>query len=150
MEKQVIVFKLNDYEFMADIMDVVEIVNYREPTYVPNAPSFVSGIIENRGVIVPIIDLKKRFNLKDFSNRNVDKKIAIIQVDNIMAGLVVDDITEIIVIDSEEIKDVPDIVKEIDKKYIIGSLEYKDRLILVFDLREVLSKEEKEMLKEIG
>ncbi|SHE48676.1 purine-binding chemotaxis protein CheW [Caldanaerobius fijiensis DSM 17918] len=150
MEKQFIVFKLNDYKFMADIMDVVEIINYREPTYVPNAPSFISGIIKNRGVIVPIVDLKKRFHLEQTSNININKKIAVIQVDEIVVGLIVDDITEIIVIDDNNIKDVPEIVKEIDKKYIIGSLEYNDQLILVFNLREILSRDEKEMIKEIG
>lgn len=150
MEKQFIVFKLNDYKFMADIMDVVEIINYREPTYVPNAPSFIAGIIKNRDVIVPIVDLKKRFHLEQTSNINLNKKIAVIQVDEIVVGLIVDDITEIIVIDDNSIKDVPEIVKEIDKKYIIGSLEYNDQLILVFNLREILSRDEKEMIKEIG
>lgn len=150
MEKQFIVFKLNNYKFMADIMDVVEIINYREPTYVPNAPFFISGIIKNRDTIVPIVDLKKRFHLEQTSNINLNKKIAVVQVDEIVIGLVVDDITEIIVIDDNNIKDVPEIVKEIDKKYIIGSLEYNDQLILVFNLREILSRDEKEMIKEIG
>lgn len=150
MEKQFIVFKLNDYKFIADIMDVVEIVNYKEPTYVPNAPSFVTGIIKNRDIIVPVIDLKKRFHLEQNSDDNLNKKIAIIQVDDVVIGLIVDDITEIVLIEENNIKDVPDIVKEIDKKYLIGSLEYNGQLMLVFNLREILSRDEKEMIKEIG
>ena len=148
VERQYILFRLNEYEFLADILEVDEIIDYSSTTYVPNAPLFVMGIIENRGNLIPVVDLKKRFSLKD--EYDDDKKIVLITIEDMPVGILVDDVAEIITLEDETIKKVPDLSIDINNKYIMGSAEVDGKLLIMLDFKKILTKEETDELKNMS
>ncbi|GFN36215.1 chemotaxis protein CheW [Tepidimicrobium xylanilyticum] len=143
-EKQYVVFSLNKEEFGIDIMNVKEIIPYEESINVPNTPAFIEGIINYRGKVIPIIDLKKRFNLAD-SEITKDTRIIVISFDNRDVGFVVDEASQTIRLDDEQIDPTPDIISEVDRRFItgVGKVDEK-RLLILLDLHNVLTDKEKE------
>jgi purine-binding chemotaxis protein CheW len=141
-ENQYVVFKLNKGEFGIDIMNVKEISPYVESTFLPNTPKFVEGVINYRGNVIPIINLKKRFLLGEIEH-NKDTRIIIINLNDKEVGFVVDEASQTVRLNDEDIDPAPDIVSEIDKRYItgVGKLD-KKRLLILIDLNKVLSGEE--------
>lgn len=105
-EKQFVVFTVSGEHFGVDIHQTREIINTTELTFVPNAPSFVKGVINLRDEIIPIINLKKRLSLKD--NESADEeKIIIVEINNNLIGMQVDDVKEMIRLNVDEIADPP-------------------------------------------
>lgn len=141
-EKQYVVFKLGKEEYGIDIMNVREIVPHQESIKVPNVPDFVSGIINYRGTVIPIIDLKKRFNLLD-SEVNANTRIIVINLKEKQVGFIVDEASQTVRLDDNEIDPTPDIVAGVDRKYITGVGKIDSRLIILIDLEKVLTEEEK-------
>ena len=92
--KKVLVFKIDNEEFAADIMQVERILGYTEPTRVPEAPYFVKGVIKYQGGIIPIIDVKKRLNLSETTLKN-EPKIVVVKYNDKSMGLIVDMVTEV-------------------------------------------------------
>lgn len=146
-EKQYVVFKLGKEDYGIDIMNVKEIGPYQESVKLPNAPSFIEGIINFRDRVIPIINLKKRFNLIDEGVTN-DTRIIIINLGERQVGFVVDEASQTVRLDDKNIDPAPDIISKIERRYItgVGKLDEK-RLLILIDLEKVLSDEEKE---EIG
>ncbi|EOD01668.1 chemotaxis protein CheW [Caldisalinibacter kiritimatiensis] len=141
-ENQYVVFKLGKEEYGIDIMNVKEIGPYQESTKVPNTPSFIEGIINYRGNVIPIINLKKRFNLDDKGVTN-NTRIIVISLNDKQIGFIVDEASETLRIAEDDIDPAPDMITGIDRKYITGVGKVDDRLIILIDLEKVLSEEEK-------
>lgn len=145
-ENQYVVFKLGNEEFGIEIMNVQEIVPYEKSIHVPNTPEFIEGIINHRGTVIPIVNLKKRLNLKVEENTE-DTRIIIIKLDNKEVGFVVDEASQTLRLSGEDIDQAPDIVTGIDKRYIIGVGKIDDsRLLILLDLQKILTDDE---IKEI-
>lgn len=147
-ERQYVIFKLGNEEYGVDIMNVKEISEYKQSVKVPNTPKFVDGIINLRGDITPIINLKKRFNLDEVSI-NSDTRIIVINIKNRQVGFVVDEASQVLRLSEEDIEPAPELVTGVDKKYIIGVGKLKDRIVLLLNLEEVLSEDEKEKIQNI-
>ncbi|WP_416197636.1 MAG: Purine-binding chemotaxis protein CheW [Sporanaerobacter sp.] len=145
-EQQYVVFKLGKEEYGIDIMNVKEIGPYQESVKVPNTPDFIEGIINFRGKVIPIVNLGKRFNLKDNGITN-DTRIIIINLKDKQVGFVVDEASQTVRLDDKDIDPAPDIISSVDKRYItgVGKLDEK-RLLILIDLEKVLSDEEKDEL----
>lgn len=141
-EKQYVVFKLDDGEFGIDIMNVQEISPYEKATPLPNTPKFMEGVINYRGNVIPIINLKKRFLLGEVQN-DKDTRIIVINLNDKEVGFVVDEASQTVRLDDKDIDAAPEIISGIDEKYIIGvgKLDEK-RLLILIDLCKVLSGEE--------
>lgn len=148
MLNQIVIFKLNDEEFCVDIMDVLEIIRMQTITKVPDVPSFVEGIINLRGTVIPIIDLKKRLKLK-LTNYDDDTRIIIIKINEKSVGFIVDSVTEVLHVENDSIKEAPDIIAGIGKEYIESVVSYDDRLIINLDLEKILTESEKREIEEI-
>ncbi|KXZ40191.1 purine-binding chemotaxis protein CheW [Alkalithermobacter thermoalcaliphilus JW-YL-7 = DSM 7308] len=146
-EKKYVIFKLNKEEYGVDIMTVKEVSEFKEATKVPNTPSFVEGIINIRGDVTPIINLKKRFNLKE--NENEASRIIVVNIKDKLVGFLVDDASQVVSIDENSIDPPPEIVSGVDKKYIQGIGKLGDKMIIILDLEKVLSEEEKEVLMSV-
>ncbi|WP_250160177.1 chemotaxis protein CheW [Caloranaerobacter azorensis] len=118
-EKQYVIFKIGNEEYGIDIMNVKEIGPYQKSVKVPNAPSFVEGIINYRGNVIPIISLHKRFNIeqKDIDNNT---RIIVINLKDKQIGFIVDEASQTIRLNDKDIDPAPDIVAGIDSRYIIG------------------------------
>lgn len=143
---QLVSFRLGGEEFGVDIMQVQEIIRMQNITAVPNAPDFVEGVINLRGRVIPIIDLRKRFGLE---GKEHDKatRIVVVKVDEITVGLVVDEVSEVLRIPASTVEPPPPIVAGVESDYIKGVGKLDDRLLILLDLSKTLSKEEKRSLQ---
>ncbi|ORX23923.1 chemotaxis protein CheW [Thermoanaerobacterium sp. PSU-2] len=148
MLNQIVIFKLNDEEFCVDIMDVLEIIRMQSITKVPDVPSFVEGIINLRGIVIPIIDLKKRLNMK-LTEYDDDTRIIIIKINEKSVGFIVDSVTEVLHVEPESIKEAPDIIAGIGKEYIESVVSYDERLIINLNLEKILTEKEKKEIEEM-
>ncbi|MDI6603563.1 MAG: chemotaxis protein CheW [Thermoanaerobacteraceae bacterium] len=149
MSKQVVIFKLNNEDFCVDIMQVLEILSMQKIRKVPDVPDFIEGIFDLRGTIIPIIDLRKRFNMEK-TNINDNTRIIVVNLNKKSVGFIVDAVTEVLHIDEESIKEPPDIISGIGKEYIEAVVKLNDRLIIGLNLHRVLTEQEKKEIEEMG
>jgi len=146
---QLVSFKIGKEEYGVDILNVQEINKMTQITKVPNAPEFVEGVINLRGRVIPVIDLRTRLNLAK-KEHDKDTRIIIVEVDNATVGFIVDAVSEVLRIPVNITEAPPAIVAGIDSEFIksVGKLE--DRLLILIDLNKILSAENKEDLKEVA
>ncbi|HEX7065313.1 MAG TPA: chemotaxis protein CheW [Bacillales bacterium] len=141
-----IVFQLNDEEYGVDILQVRSIEKLQAITRVPKAPHFVNGVINLRGIITPVIDLRKRFSLEE-RDETEDTRIIIVQVSETEVGLIVDGATDVIDIPEGAIEPPADIVGGVKAEYLRGVAKLENRLLIMLNLEKVLNPEEIEELK---
>ena len=147
MEKQYVVFKLNEEEYGVEISHVQEITEYKTVTNVPNTPSFIEGIINLRGNIVPIVSIKKRFELSQ-EEASTDHRVIIINLGSKQVGFIVDDASQVLTMNENQIENPPDLITGIDRDYIIGIGKVAEKIIILLDLEKILSEnEKKEIIK---
>lgn len=140
---QLVSFKIGSEEFGVDILKVQEINRMVDITKVPQAPNYVEGVINLRGKVIPIVDLRKRFSLEV---KEYDKNTRIVVVDiggNIM-GMVVDSVSEVLRLPFNTIEPPPEIVTGINSEYIRGVAKLEDRLLIFLDLSKVINVDEME------
>ena len=133
-----VVFKLENEEYGIDILRVKEIKEMIRITRVPKSPSFVRGVINLRGEVIPVIDLRKKFDM----SQNIDTestRIIIVLVDEITVGLIIDTSSEVLEIDKELIEEPPATIASIDHSYIYGIGKVKERLIILLDVSKIIS-----------
>lgn len=140
-ERQLVVFSLLDEDYGIDIYKVQEIIQYRDITYVPKAPVFVKGVINLRGRIIPVIDLKERFGLPE-KEVTPDTRIIVVEISSQTVGLIVDSVTEVLRIPKSDIEPPPP-VTTIEADFIEGVGKLDERLIIILDIDRILTKEEK-------
>lgn len=138
---RVICFKLGTEPYGLDIMQIKEIIRYQKITPVPKAPSFIQGVINLRGMVIPIIDLGKRFELP--SDVNSRTRIIIAQLENRIVGLVVGDVTDIISLPKANLMPAPKMVKGAEAEYLDSMADIKGELLFIINLDKVLTSEEK-------
>lgn len=146
--RQFVVFHLQDKTYGVNIHQTREIIatDDYELTPVPSAPDFVRGIINLRGDIVPIINLKNKLGLTgENANKQDENKIITVEIDNSLIGMEVDDVKEIIRFEIKDISTPPNITQNIDRNYVSGVGKTEDGLLIILNLSTVLS--EKEMKK---
>ena len=146
---QLIVFHLEDEEFGVPISEVREIIATGPVTPIPNSPKFIVGVINVRGEVPVVINLKERFGLQ--TKREIESKhIVLTEQDKSLFGLLVDEVTEVLRVEENTITKAPDLVTRIHEDYIKGLLTIDNRLILLLDLAKVLSEEDLERYTEIS
>lgn len=138
MTNKYVVFKLENEEYGIDILKVKEIKEMLRITRVPKAPSFVQGVVNLRGEVIPVIHLRKKFNLPE-KNDTENTRIVIVSVDEITIGLVIDTSSEVVEIDKENIEEPPMAVTNIDHSYISGIGKVDDRLIILLEVAKIIS-----------
>jgi purine-binding chemotaxis protein CheW len=145
---QLVTFSIGEVEFGVEILKVQEIIRMLEITRVPKAPDFVEGVINLRGKVIPVIDLRLRFGLKA---KEHDKKtrIIVIEINQMIVGFVVDSVSEVLRIPAGTIEPPPPVISGLDSEYISGVGKLDDRLLIMLDLNRLLSKEEKSALSEV-
>ena len=143
---KVIIFKLKDEEYGVDVKQVKSIERMEHITRVPNTPPFVKGVVNMRGVVIPIIDLRTRFGIEQREN-NDSTRIIIVNVDSMEVGLIVDAANDVIDIPVSSIEPPPKVVGEVESKYLRGVAKLSNRLLILLNLDKVLNPEE---IKELG
>lgn len=144
-EKQFVIFKLGEQNYCVDIMNVGGITEYKGATKVPESPYFVEGVINLRGSIIPIINLKKRFGIPE-ARRAEDCRVVLYNLGGTEIGFLVDEANQVIKIDSENIDPTPEILKGADKEYIDGVGKVGQTIVIVLDLAKVLTEGERDQV----
>jgi purine-binding chemotaxis protein CheW len=149
--KQLVGFMLGGELFGVDILMVQEIIRSTAITRVPNAPDFVEGVINLRGNIIPVIDLRRRLNMHDREGAKETREwILILTIGTRITGFIVDLVTEVIKIDEADIDPPPDIiVSGLESQYISGVCDIGERLLILLDFNRILLLEEMRKLKEL-
>lgn len=135
---QLVTFSIGEEEFGVDILKVQEIIRTMEITKVPRAPEFVEGVINLRGKVIPIIDLRRRFGLVPKSHDS-HTRIIVIEINSMIVGFVVDSVSEVLRIPVSTVEPPPPVVAGMDSDYISGVGKLHDRLLILLDLDKLLS-----------
>jgi purine-binding chemotaxis protein CheW len=145
---QLVSFRIGEEEFGVDILKVQEINRLVEITRVPQAPGFVEGVINLRGKVIPIIDLRKRFAMST-KESDKDTRIVVVNIDSQVLGMVVDSVSEVLRLPSSTIEPAPEIATSVDSDYIQGVAKLEDRLLILLDLSRVFSETEKSAMNQM-
>ncbi|MCS7002942.1 MAG: chemotaxis protein CheW [Dehalococcoidia bacterium] len=140
-DEQVVVLKLGDEHYGVDISRVQEIIRPQAITRVPHAPVFVEGIINLRGRVIPVIDLRKRFGLPK-GEMTKETRIAVTDIAGTTVGLVVDGVSEVLRVERACIEAPSPVVTGVDADFIRGIAKLEDRLVILLELDHVLGKDE--------
>ncbi len=151
---QLVIFELANEEYGVEITDLQEIIKLQDITPIPNSPDFINGIIDLRGKIAVVMDLKKRFGLngvKEESKEDKEKRILVADINGNIFGLIVDKVAEVKKTPLDSVKKTPELVtNKIHAEYLKGVSVLEERLILLLDLTKVLAEKELAELSELG
>lgn len=138
-------FVLGAEQYGLEILKVQELRGYDAVTQIANTPDFIKGVVNLRGKIVPIVDLRIKFNLGkvEYDEFTV---VIILSLNNRVIGIVVDGVSDVIALKKEQILDVPDLVTSIDIKYIVGLATVEEQMVILVDIEQLMSSEEAEFL----
>jgi purine-binding chemotaxis protein CheW len=144
-EKQLVVFDLAHEHYGVDISTVREIIRMQEITRVPQTPDFVEGLINLRGKVIPVVDLRKRFCLA-VTEESKENRIVVIDIGGHDIGVVVDAVTEVLRIPAGCVEPPSSIITTVESEYLVGIAKLSSRLIILLDLAMVLSDSERHQL----
>lgn len=142
-------FVLGDEFYGLDILKVQEIRGYDAVTKIANTPDFIKGVINLRGLIVPIVDLRIKFNLGSVTYDALTVVI-ILNLGGRVAGIVVDGVSDVMNLPDNQIRVVPDIVASIDTKYITGLATVEEKMLVLVDIEHLMTSPEMELTDVVG
>jgi purine-binding chemotaxis protein CheW len=133
-----VTFRLMNEEYGIEIGSVQEIIRATDITPVPGAPSHVKGVINLRGKIIPVVDLRKRFSLPEAEGEDEDQRIVVVELGEKRLGMLVDSVSQVLKLSSSVIEDMPEEAIAVDENYIKGVGKLDNRLIIILDLKRSL------------
>ena len=137
-EGQHVVFDLDAEAYGVDIGAVREIIRMQDITTVPRTPEFVEGVINLRGKVIPVVDLRKRFGFPE-SDATKDTRIVVVDISGQDIGVVVDSVTEVLRIGADAVEPPSSVITTADSEYLLGIAKLDTRLIILLDLEQALS-----------
>ncbi len=137
-EKQLVVFDLAAEAYGVDISSVREIIRMQEITQVPRTPEFVEGVINLRGKVIPVVDLRKRFGF-EAEEATKDTRIVVVDIGGQDIGVVVDAVTEVLRVSADAVEPPSSVITTADSEYLLGIVKLSTRLIILLDLQQALS-----------
>lgn len=146
-------FRLDSEEYGLEILKVQEIIGIMPVTKVPRTPAFVRGVVNLRGKVIPVVDLRARFGL---SKQDDTEKtcIIVLQVargtEQITTSIIVDEVSEVLEVDAGQLEPTPEFGSTIDTSYILAMGKVEDRVIMLLDADKVLSSEDVRLLDSLG
>lgn len=147
--REILVFLLGDEEYGVDILKVQEIRGYDKVTPIPSAPDYLKGVLNLRGVIVPIVDLRVKFRLADIRYDQFTV-VVILRIASRVIGLVVDGVSDVIGLTASEVKEAPSLGSVVDSSFISGLATQDDRMVLLLDIEKLLSTGELNLLNHVA
>ncbi len=131
-------FRLGKEEYGMEILKVQEIRSWEQPTTIANAPEFIKGVINLRGVIVPIVDMRIKFNLgsAEYDQFTV---VIILNVAGRIVGMVVDSVSDVITLASDQVRPAPDFSSTFDTQYITGLGTVENRMLILVDIEKLMT-----------
>jgi purine-binding chemotaxis protein CheW len=143
---ELLTFTLGNEEYGIDILKVQEIRGYEAVTTIAHAPEFIKGVINLRGIIVPIVDMRIKFNL---GNVSYDETTVVIVLNfaNRVVGMVVDGVSDVITLKADQIKPAPEFGASLDTKYLMGLGTVDDRMIILVDIERLMTSRDMELIE---
>lgn len=143
--KQFIGFTIGDEDYGLELLRVREVIRVREITWLPRAPSFVKGIINLRGDVIPIIDLRDKFGLES-REQTTDSRVIVVEVAGRLMGMVVDSASQVVRIPVSQIDPPPPVMGNVSQEFVTGVGKLDKRLVILLNVDGILSSEEKVQL----
>lgn len=147
-EIQVACFRLGGDLYAIDIMRIKEIIKPLKLTCLPRFPEFVEGIINLRGTVMPVVDLRKRFDLKEIENTS-NTRLLIVSLSGQILALVVDEVTEVVTVAIKDIKPPPNLGEGVDAEYLVGVCLVGQQMIMLLNIDRLLSSHETRELRSV-
>jgi purine-binding chemotaxis protein CheW len=144
--RELLTFTLGSEEYGIDILKVQEIRGYDAVTTIANSPEFIKGVINLRGIIVPIVDMRIKFNLGNVTYNELTVVI-ILNVANRVIGIVVDGVSDVITLAAEQLKPSPEFSSTLDTQYITGLGTVDARMIIVVDIERLMTSRDMELVE---
>src|ERR671937_491616 len=144
-EQQLVVFQLGAELYAVEIARVHEIIRLQAVTRVPRAPSFVEGVINLRGKVIPVVDLRRRFGLPNADHTRASR-IVVVELGDQVVGIVVDGVSEVLRVNTATVEPPSPVVAGIDSEYLHGIAKLSDRLVILLDLDRILGRDERRAL----
>ncbi len=149
MEQQLVVFELANEHYGVEISSVESIIKMQEITRIPHSPSFVEGITNLRGIVLPVIDLRKRFGLSA-QEISRDSRIMVVALGTMKVGMIVDAVSEVLRVQSESIEPPPSMTTSSRANFITGIAKLNDILVILLDMSKILTMDEQAELSSVG
>ena len=144
MEFKIVSFVLGDEEFGVDIMKIDSIVELGKLTKIPESADYVEGVMNFRGTVIPVINLRRKFYMEDLPEDAKKKsKVIVVNLDDRKVGFMVDDVREVLTITDEQLEEPPDEVGGVGRSYVLGIAKMGESMMIILDIDKVLSAEEK-------
>ena len=138
-------FTLGKEEYGIDILKVHEIRGYDAVTTIANAPEFIKGVINLRGTIVPIVDMRIKFHLGTV-NYDQFTVVIILNVADRVVGIVVDGVSDVIALSADQIRPAPEFGAALDTKYLVGLATVDERMIIMVDIEKLMTSQDMELM----
>ncbi len=147
--RQYLVFSLGEEEYAIDILKVQEILGYENVTRIANAPEFIKGVTNLRGVIVPIVDLRIKFNLDkiDYDGQTV---VIVVNVSERIVGIVVDGVSDVMTLTPDQIKPAPELGMSLSSDFLSGLGSLENRMLVLVDIDKLLTSKEMALVDQVG
>ena len=142
-------FTLGQEEYGIDIQKVSEIRSYETPTRIANAPDFVKGVVNLRGIIVPIVDMRIKFNLGQ-PTYNQFTVVIILNIGSRVVGMVVDSVSDVTTLLPDQVKPAPDMGRALDTEYVIGLGTVDERMLILIDIDRLMSSAEMGLIERLA
>jgi len=139
--REFLAFKLGAEEYGIDILRVQEIRSYETPTRIANAPSFIKGVVNLRGVIVPIVDMRLKFNLESASYDSFTVVI-VLNIGSRIVGMVVDAVSDVITLTQEQLRPVPEFNSAIESDHLLAVGAIDERMLILVDIEKLMTSAE--------
>lgn len=136
--REYLTFRLDQEEYGIDILKVQEIRGYEKPTRIANAPEFIKGVVNLRGTIVPIIDMRLKFNCAR-AEYNTFTVVIILNLRNRIVGIVVDSVSDVMELAPDNIRAAPEIDSSIDSSAVVGLGSVGERMLILLDIEKLMS-----------
>lgn len=144
--RELLTFTLGNEEYGIDILKVQEIRGYDAVTTIANSPDFIKGVINLRGIIVPIVDMRIKFKLGNITYNELTVVI-ILNVANRVVGIVVDGVSDVIALTAEQLKPAPEFSSSLDMQYIMGLGTVDERMIIVMDIEKLMTSRDMDLVE---
>ena len=135
--REYLTFRLGQEEYGIDILKVQEIRGYEQPTRIANAPEFIKGVVNLRGTIVPIVDMRLRFNCSEVEY-NAFTVVIILNLGRRVVGIVVDSVSDVMELAADAVRPAPDIESAIDSGCILGLGSVGERMLILLDIEKLM------------
>lgn len=139
--REVLAFRLGKEEYGIDILSVQEIRGYENVTRIANAPAFIKGVVNLRGIIVPIVDMRIRFNLGE-PTYDAFTVVIILNIGKRVVGMVVDSVSDVAQLSAEQIKPAPEMGSALNTDYLVGLATLEERMLILLDIERLMTSQE--------